>query len=212
MGCDIHIIAERRDSTGAWKLIGEARRDEEGWMDMPEPYNGRNYDLFAILANVRNGIGFAGCDTGDGFKPIAMPRGIADDASPEFKEWAERWGRDGHSHSWLTVRELMECDWTQTTKHRGWANAATIEKWDGKSEPSDYCGGVSGRDIEHVTVQEIRRRLPEMTPEQKRNYYAVVEWGQTYGESVGEFLTDTLPKLVEFGDPDNVRICFFFDN
>src|SRR5215469_11787636 len=34
-------------------------------------YGWRNYDLFAILAGVRNGSGFGGCDTGDPVVPIA---------------------------------------------------------------------------------------------------------------------------------------------
>ena len=47
--------------------------------------------LFAILAGVRNGYGFAGCDTGDGFRPIAPPRGLPGDVSPEVAEEARRW-------------------------------------------------------------------------------------------------------------------------
>ena len=46
-----------------------------------EPYGDRNYNLFAILANVRNGTAFAGCKTGEGFNPISNPKGVPSDAS-----------------------------------------------------------------------------------------------------------------------------------
>jgi hypothetical protein len=47
---------------------------------------GRNYNLFSILADVRNGVGFAGCKAGEGFEPISMPRGFPVDASPSVKK------------------------------------------------------------------------------------------------------------------------------
>jgi hypothetical protein len=57
----------------------------------PHPFKYRNYDVFAILANVRNGRGFAGVVTGGGFNPIAMPRGLPPDVSPEvLREYALR--------------------------------------------------------------------------------------------------------------------------
>ena len=75
MGCDIHIFAEIKDSEG-WKKVGKVfenpyydpdrpnKIDDDGYeWNAPlidEPYSGRNYDLFGILANVRNGSGFAG--------------------------------------------------------------------------------------------------------------------------------------------------------
>ena len=69
MGCDIHLYVER-------KVPGI------GWVSLEDPnehYNGltnRNYSIFAILANVRNGRGFAGIVTGTGFNPISEPRGL----------------------------------------------------------------------------------------------------------------------------------------
>lgn len=67
MGCDIHSVAQVRKD-GVWKTV---LQDVCG-----DP---RRYDTFAMLANVRNGYGFAGCDTGDGFEPISEPRGFPDD-------------------------------------------------------------------------------------------------------------------------------------
>lgn len=67
MGCDIHSVAQVFKD-GRWTTV---LRDVIG-----DP---RNYDTFAMLANVRNGTGFAGCLTGDAIEPIDNPRGLPDD-------------------------------------------------------------------------------------------------------------------------------------
>lgn len=85
MGCDIHLYVEKKNSEGKWELLkgknpmisfyedllsdcnDEDRKQQykkeidsytkkepetyEGWL-----YDGRNYRLFSILADVRNGI------------------------------------------------------------------------------------------------------------------------------------------------------------
>jgi hypothetical protein len=107
MGCDIHLYVERREN-GAWITCDQWSKDEGD--DYPHVdyqksfYRGRNYDLFAIFADVRNGRGFAGCETGDGFVPICAPRGVPDDCCPEYRAAVEGYGEDGHSHSWLLPR------------------------------------------------------------------------------------------------------------
>lgn len=67
MGTDIHGVFQRRvPQTGAWE-------------DIPHRYEmGRHYQLFAVLAGVRNGTGFAGVVTGEAVKPISEPRGYPD--------------------------------------------------------------------------------------------------------------------------------------
>ena len=129
MGCDIHFFVEVKQADGSWKSVDEWEV-EDGYTYVPYEkafYNGRNYDLFAILADVRNGRGFAGCKTGDGFNIIDEPRGLPNDVSSEVKSQAESWDGDGHSHSWFTLAELESFDWDQTTKHEG--------------EPIVYVGG-----------------------------------------------------------------------
>lgn len=98
MGCDIHSYVEYRNKdTGKWNMVRiyVPYRWEPERLDLVEPYNGRNYNLFAILAGVR---GFA--------IPIAEPRGIPQDASCGVRreyEMAEEWV---HTPSWLTLAEL----------------------------------------------------------------------------------------------------------
>lgn len=65
MGCDIHLYVERKNPvSGQWEFVpaeGHAPQDEwDKKNNRWDWYGGRNYDLFAILADVRNGYGFAG--------------------------------------------------------------------------------------------------------------------------------------------------------
>lgn len=69
-----------------------------------EPYQNRNYVLFALLADVRNGLDI---------KPLSKPKGIPKELSSDMDEYIKEWGGDGHSHSWFTLKELKEIDWNQ---------------------------------------------------------------------------------------------------
>lgn len=111
MGCDIHLAVEVRDGSG-WqraepfepnpyaRFVDEPAEVRQRW------YHDRNYRLFAMLADVRNGRGTAGVDTGDRLIPIDEPRGLPDDVSKEVYEDSAKWGVDGHSHSHFTLAEV----------------------------------------------------------------------------------------------------------
>jgi hypothetical protein len=224
MGTDIHLFVERRVN-GEWLSV-DKWTEEDGypyvaWND--GFYKGCNYDLFAILADVRNGYGFAGCDTGDCFNPIDAPRGLPDDVSPKVEANSDHWGIDGHSHSWFTLKELLNFDWNQSTKHRGYIPAKLEQgsfykedyaAWSKhRGHPASWGGGVFGKNI--VTLAE--RDYPELQEsgelDPARRYFVRVEWREFYHESAEDFLECTLPKLKALDpDPENVRVVFFFDN
>jgi hypothetical protein len=88
----------------------------------------RNYLLFAILAGVRNGYGFAGSYRHEPLSPIAEGRGLPDfitvkdectsdlhnssygtawsgEDETEFGEWL-----GDHSHTYMTVKEILYWD------------------------------------------------------------------------------------------------------
>jgi len=50
-------------------MMAKVQQDNGSWKNAGEIDGNRNYDLFAILANVRNGHGFAGIKTGGGIRP-----------------------------------------------------------------------------------------------------------------------------------------------
>ena len=68
MGTDIHGVFQRHDPA------------TKTWHDVESKYEqGRHYQLFAVLAGVRNGTGFAGVVTGEPVEPISRPRGYPAD-------------------------------------------------------------------------------------------------------------------------------------
>ena len=72
-------------------------------MDMMglEIWSGRNYDLFAFLADVRND---------GGITPLDEPRSRPKDASDSYLWACSAWGENSHSHSWFILEELLKVD------------------------------------------------------------------------------------------------------
>lgn len=204
--------------------------EEDGFLSTAgDFYNGRNYDLFAILANVRNGRGFAGIKTGGGFVPISEPRGIPTDASPQVARRSDGYGIDGHSHSWLTLREILEFDWTQVSHKQGYTGLRAYATWYPKKgrSPSSYSGGVFGNSVRYITVDDMDGLVKEwrdldaagrLAMERKHSsVYVLAEWDETYATAAGdEWWKQTVPSLLKMCGPltaaDDVRIVFFFDN
>lgn len=224
MGCDIHLHIEIRKN-GVWEhhnweseLVTGHYEDGSKMLDYDKLfehplYIGRNYDLFAILANVRNGYGFAGCDTGNGFVPIAQPRGLPSDVTASVKKESDNWGCDGHSHSHFTLSELLAYDWKQSTVHRGYVGESEFKEWREKGKSESWCGDVSGSRIAKVTNKEMARivdgkqkRLPD------KEYFTQVSWKEPYSESASHFVDKFIPEIQKLGNPDDVRIVFWFDN
>jgi len=116
MGCDMHCIIERKNKTGEWEVIkgydrhllfmrGRKNDRDLGYYEENKKliadwiYDGRNYELFATLANVRN----------DGnIRPMFPDRGVPEDASKETAEEVGDIGFDGHSHTYFTLHEFSD--------------------------------------------------------------------------------------------------------
>ena len=227
MGCDIHCYAERKNKDGKWEIVGNVKKEEDGWVSIDyEPYHDRNYNLFAILANVRNGTAFAGCKTGEGFNPISNPKGVPSDASEEYASIVEQWDGDGHSHSYFTLRELLDYDWTQTTQLQGLVNMIDWEKFSlyGKKYfPKNYCGMIYGNSIEHISEEEADKLFEGLSRKERTevaklntNKYALAKWTMKYSQCADDFLSNTITELLKLAGGtkgiDNIRIVFFFDN
>ena len=84
MGTDIHGVFQRLDkTTGQWHDVASNYEQD------------RHYQLFAVLADVRNGYGFAGIPTGEVVTPIAKRRGLPAD-----------FAMDGDSHPIATLEHM----------------------------------------------------------------------------------------------------------
>ena len=146
MGTDIHGVFQRQNP------------ETKAWEDIPHNFRmERHYQLFAVLADVRNGTGFAGVKTGERVTPIAEPRGYPEDfvhacfcpdhgevcddrhpittievIDPRRREYYEdprpmNIWMGDHSHSWLTADEML-----------AWLAAAPIVTKTGIIERSQY--------------------------------------------------------------------------
>lgn len=95
MGCDIHLVLEKKFD-GKWvgidTFVGHEQTCAKGWA-FPVARS-RNYVRFAALAGVR----------GEG--PAAL--GVPEDASDTARCTVAYWGEDGHSHSWLPLKEAAQ--------------------------------------------------------------------------------------------------------
>ena len=97
------------------------------------PFQDRNYDVFAVLGNVRNGRGFAGVETGNAIKPISDCRGIPDDADAATLELLS----NEHSATWVKLSELDAYDWDAAKINCGVVTAELYEvmKHVGRDDP-----------------------------------------------------------------------------
>lgn len=173
-------------------------------------YDGRNYDAFGIIANVRNGT------WGEATPFIAEPRGLPpfmdaellaqqEDADEDADEDGYRLGEDT---SWLTLAELLAFDWTQPLRRHATMSWDVFAKWDRATRPTEYCASSSDKTVKQ---EEAERLLAagESAPNVRAN------WTETLAEATRDFYGEFLPKLsalaAEMGvGPTALRIVFGF--
>lgn len=121
MGCDIHSRVQIQQKDGTWKTV-QARVfptsyvfasilfDKKNDLNEPtaEPFNWRNYGMFAFLADVRNY---------SHVPPISEPRGLPSDVGVSDRDEIEDYFGD-HSFSWLGLDELLSFDYEQVFEDR----------------------------------------------------------------------------------------------
>ena len=106
MGCDIHMHVEYKNTgrgDAIWRC-GDYFKVDNPLSEAPTLkriglYEGRNYSLFAVLADVRN---YNLMDY------VAEPKGLPDDVTDFVKREYQAWGSDAHSCSYFTLQELID--------------------------------------------------------------------------------------------------------
>jgi len=180
----------------------------EGWV-----YDGRNYDLFGMLADVRNGRGFAGIKTGEGFKPISLPKGLPDDLSEELENDRDSIEDFYHSHSYLTVEELLAYDWEQKTTHCGYVTPSEYLNFKKQGYPTRWTGGLNETSIvSHEEMENYIKENPSLVDQS--SILTQVTWQEPYKEAASIFYNESLNKLKELVEdsPQDVRMVFWFDS
>ena len=243
MGTDIHMIVEVRDSTASpWvattgpSLMAKLANRGEIPVGMDKYvteesftwiYHDRNYQLFAMLADVRNGVGFAGIKTGERLNPITPERGIPVDYADNAKATYEdalgiaalsednmSWLGE-HSFSWLKYEELIDPGyWDQVATLCGVVPLGDFDKLGG-NPPSSWCGSVHGPNIETVDEKVALSATFRMNLDPVARYHVRMSWEQPYRECAGRFYAETIPQLATLSSQygaGNVRIVFGFDS
>lgn len=248
MGCDIHNIVEVKVDgkwipnpkplfPNSWYKEDEKDKPEEDQWDWAldefrtNPDDSRNYDWFSILANVRNGYGFAGVSTGAGFDVIAEPRGIPNDVSDKWRKETKEWDCDMHSHSFLYLDDFDKFDWNQLTVKYGVIPLDSYKELRGTDKtPKGWCGSTSGGNV--ITISEdmandvLDGKLTKLTREKdwlrKDNETRPIEdwdinveysWSVMYSEWFENNIKNVIEPLRELAEVyEDVRFVFGFDN
>lgn len=197
MGCSIHIRFEVKNYKGIWTDADIYERNQfygtqgENEFDVIEIYRGRNYRLFSVLADVRNY---------DDNEYICEPKGIPKDCNEHIKKDVEYWGIDGHSHSYFTLKELI--DWQKEhniIKYSGYMSPEDAKRVDEGKMPNAWWRGGN---IENQSYREweIENKILEPIIEaMKQRYSDVMFYGCASEEDI-------------MSNAENMRIVFWFDN
>lgn len=209
MGTDIHgRIQKRYSADQKYEDIGEIEGD-------------RNYRVFAMLAGVRNGFGFAGVSTHVPLEPISEPRGLPDDlgerteyfGNTEVKTVFSEDDFGDHSFSWVTLTEIINwAGWDKTLEQRGYVE---LPEWKRMQEtgtdPENWCGDVSGSGVRKVSAEYALAN-----PDGDYNYVEV-RWGTPFSDNCATFKAWVDYLKLKYSwllerDPAAIRLVFGFDS
>lgn len=204
MGADIHMRVEfRREETGAWTDGDHYRRNPWYEEDRREKkfeviglLEDRNYFLFALLADVRNHNNM--------IEPICHPKGVPADCCESVARDIIRWGCDGHSHSYFTLKELL--DWhkshEQVFEITGVVSPEAAEKLDTTGEvPITWCSWTSQKgwvERSWKWKKDVLKPLIKRLSDRAKDLF--------YLQEDYDFEEDKMEIA------SNIRIVFWFDN
>ena len=164
----------------------------------------RNYDSFALMANVRN--------NGDTV-PIDEPRGLPADVTAEAaRELA--FGGDYHSHSWLTLAEIKKAlSPKNKIREAGIMDEIAFKQLhEKKIAPDSYCQGSYGPTIKVVSEQEMVDIWEGRTKRHlQMDYQVQTSWERPVREGAQE-LYRFMKRIEKLGPGNKVRVVFAFDN
>lgn len=206
MGCDIHMYVEYKkdvpvknsDKREVKWISGDYFKpnpfqdiwDDESKMERMELYGDRNYGLFSTLAGVRDYTGL--------INPVSEPKGMPDDCCAYIKQANEDWDSDGHTHSWLTLKELKDYQSKNPSLPRtGLISPKQLIEFDKGILPNSWCQGTNQEGYERREwIEKNDTLVPLIEKLQKRAHELMQYDWQEYN----------------IENDENIRIVFWFDN
>ena len=107
MGCDIHVVCQRRKPGGAWEDLGISI------------WENRNYSVFGFLAGVRNY---------SAVEPLSKPRGLPENDQSFVNDPDDYYY---HSTSWFSIEELLAIDPNREVEDRRYMKQEGPNSWNG---------------------------------------------------------------------------------
>lgn len=222
MGTDIHLAVQRRRDD-RWERVERVvpnpyfdPADEDGSPETQREslYEGRHYVVFAALAGVRNGEGFAGCVTHVPLIPVAPYRGLPEDFEAEMAGgyYHEGTSMGDHSFTWMTLAEIEAYKWDQILVRSGWVSAPVrlAQLKAGLRRPSEWCGGIGGPGIRHISIAQMDAEIKAGNIDDRA--YAELTWDENLKYVCAGFL-NLLPALRALApSSDDVRLVMGFDS
>lgn len=201
MGCDICIYTEAQKLHGAWYCCDYFKEDrlsdlnDDGSKYEQVPiFSDRDYDLFSVLANVRN---YAKTPY------ISEPRGLPPDATEIVRKAAS--DPYAYSHSWFTANELFTYQnkhpYTKCSGLLSPEQCVLLDKYG--LPPQEYCQGTSRDDYQRRTWVRASSPLTRLNDAVKKK---MCEEFYLYGNRND---LEIAKKLYYIGD--KFRIVFWFE-
>ena len=185
-------------------------------------YSDRNYVVFAVLGNVRNGYGFAGIHTHQPLPYMSDSRRFPDDLSDEGKRWFDVRGGN-HSATWVDLRDVLIFDWEQGVHQTGvldlpaWAEYRSAPN----GLPQSWSGDISGTSVRYVHHAEMDRQLqlfraahgrdPKSFGEDGILYCTRMQWVHPLSDFATPFLDRMRMLAMQVGEAPT-RLVFDFDS
>lgn len=232
MGCDIHMNVEVR-RRGRWQFVPPTEESKyvPGYRHW---WNDRSYITFAVLAGVR-------ADNGDP-PPISEPRGYPEDADPvtvldepnEDGLTSQGQNHGDHSHTWLTLDEVLAYDWSVAFQETGVVSIVEyvrcLREKDTPNSWSRWGRWVGGGQTKVLTPSEADLWLKSeeasaalldavvnddspFAREFGGHLYVDWAWTTLLNDRCASFLewARSLPKMLRAA-PENIRLVFSFDS
>lgn len=207
MGTDIHggFIKVIKNNQGE---IVKKEEIETNWT------KDRNYTLFAILAGVRNGFGFAGCYRHEPVNPITKGRGLPswlEEEQEEYNQYGTCYYGD-HSLTHMTLKEILEWNGWKNKLSRGGVLAyedyiRTVKRG---IEPDGWYGNVSGDKV--VVLSQDQAISVDFGCYEGKEVYVQCFWEstETLGEMYDYFLEEV--KRIYEQEGESVYLVIGFDS
>lgn len=137
MGCDIYLYVEHYNKESKrWDNLSLYKKYSEGEFSPVDIYDGRDYELFSLLAGVRSII-----------DPFVLPRGVPDDMSCEVSK-AYGDGQYFYTSTWYDWCELQAYERMMVNSCKEITNV----EYDDDDDAISLCERLNGfmNDIEKV--------------------------------------------------------------